>query len=206
MIRIEDHFQTFESAEAMMASVSLPVIMGPTFDTSQSVGLYLVDDHHLLAAFDFAKIKNIDVTFDILCDWRTKTYDDFWLSMQVYKVDVSRLGNNTNLPVRISIPEALPNHFSFRIEDSVFGDDSFMALAAYSKHTSNATCVDDPECMRCFYSTCEEDGSSYALMETMYASPPTFFVMYPNVHLLLLAGGVTFSKPLSNPTLTYGHL
>lgn len=164
---ISEHFETFESAEATMAAVSLPVIMGPTFGTSQSVGLYLVDDHHLLAALDYAKIKNVEVTFDILCDWRTKTVDDFWLSMQVYQVDISRLGNASALPVRIALPGDLPPHFSFRAEDAVFGDDAFMSLAAYSKHTLNDTCVDDPECMRCFYSPCDADGSSLSTIETM---------------------------------------
>lgn len=164
---IGDHFDSPENAEATMASLSIPVIMGPTFDTSQSVGLYLLDDHHLLAALDYAKIKGIHVTFDILCDWRSKPADEFWVGLETYEVGVSRLGNNTNFPTRITLPDGLPKYFSFRAEDAVFGDDSFMSLAAYSKHVQNETCVDDPECMRCFYSPCDDDGSYLALVDAM---------------------------------------
>jgi hypothetical protein len=150
-----------------MASLSIPVIMGPTFGTSQSVGLYLLDHHHTLAALDYAKIKNVQVTFNVICDWRTKTLEEFWTAMEVYEVGVSRLGNNTALPVRINLPDDLPQYFSFRAEDSVFGDDSYMSLASYSKYALNETCVDDAECMRCFYSPCDADGSSFSSMDAM---------------------------------------
>jgi hypothetical protein len=155
---------TTEQTSETMSNTHVSVIIGPTFDSSRSVGMYVLDNHHILAALDYSKQKRIGVIFDVICDWRTMTNEEFWLELStLYTINTARTpGNMTFLPSHIEVEE-LPTYFSFKTEDISFGDDSYMSLAAFSTSVLNATanCPAESEaCMRCFYSACERDGSS----------------------------------------------
>ena len=63
--------------------------------------------------------------------------------------------------------------FRFRSDDAVFGDDPFRAIVGYSRKVTNASCDENmgesEYCMRCFYRTCEADGSGVFFFEFMWS-------------------------------------
>lgn len=165
-------FQDAGAAADAVENVVVPVVMGPTFGTSQSVGFYLLDHHHLLAALDYSKLKRITVTLEVVCDWRSWEEGAFWAGMEPYTVKTARDQDDLSaMPVVIDPAADLSTFFAFRAEESSFGDDPYLSLALYSTWVENEACPNsNPYCLRCFEDICsEEDGSAMPTNEFMWA-------------------------------------
>jgi hypothetical protein len=67
----------FTSASGAQDAVSgaAPAVLGP------GPALYLLDDHHTLAALDYSGYKDTKVVMEVICDQRNMTQEVFWQTM-----------------------------------------------------------------------------------------------------------------------------
>eukprot|EP01039_Chlorochromonas_danica_P009206 gene9206-10166_t len=174
--KIEDGFTSASNAQNTINEGPIPVILGP------GSTLYIVDHHHTLCALDYSGYDSTSVTFNILCDMRTVSEEDFWNELEnqnlAYLVGHPQTHGQA-LPVKVSYKD-LPTYFSFTEKDTVLRDDPWRSLAGYSRKVKEAaspspSCTgnDDKHCERCMYRGCvdghQKSGGGVAYFEFRWA-------------------------------------
>ena len=173
--KVSKDFGSAKDAQSQMDDSPLPVILGPTEATSASVGLYIVDDHHTLAALDYSGFDDVTVSVVVQCDWRALPEDVFWANMNHnYVYGLARNpGNLSALPQPLADPRVdLPSAFAFTASGgTAFGDDPFRSLAGFVRKVQNSSCTDDESkyCERGFDRVCDAGGGGIPFFEFMWA-------------------------------------
>jgi hypothetical protein len=167
-LKVEKDYQTEKDAE--INTKVAPAVIGPSPDGPR---IYIVDDHHTLCALDYSGFKDVTVIFNILCDKRDWSYDDFWASLARQNLaylgahpsngGVDSLANKINW-------DQVPTYFSFTKKDKSLADDPWRSLAGYSRKVESDSCPkDNKRCNRCMYRGCkdgtQDSGSGVAFFE-----------------------------------------
>jgi hypothetical protein len=140
-----------------------PAVIGPSPDGPR---FYIVDDHHTLCALDYSGYHDVTVVFDILCDKRDWSYNNFWSSLA--SQNLAYLGahpeENTidSLPAKIDWSK-VPTHFSFTKTDKALRDDPWRSLGGYARKVEDETCPStNKRCLRCMFRGCSNGYSTSA--------------------------------------------
>lgn len=154
--KIEKDFVHESMAQsAMDGDGAIPAVIGP------GPAIYVVDDHHTLSALDYSGFDDVSVTFNVICDHRTMSTEDFWDFMRSnhFAYLAAHPHNEPNsMPAPVSYLD-LPARFSFTSKDAVFADDPWRSLAGYSRKLTSEKCPKDAAyCLRCMYRGCGAEG------------------------------------------------
>jgi hypothetical protein len=169
------NFKSTKDAQKEMDDGPVPVLLGPVEETSASVGIYITDDHHTLAALDYSGYTGITLTVVVECDFRGLDLPQFWSEVSARYDDYTLVRDQSDLaalPLPIDPASELPSSFAFTAEESSFGDDPYRALAGYSRKVVNEdACADasNDDCMRCFQRVCDSEGNGIPYIEFSWA-------------------------------------
>lgn len=155
-----------------MNSGNVPVVIGP------GPALYIVDDHHSLCALDFSGFDETSVTFDVLCDMRHLTPNDFWNELQGQNLAflvAHPYNDSMELPKAISFQD-IPSYFAFTATDKSLSDDPWRSVAGFSRKVKVAAppapkcdSTSSEYCERCMYRGCvdgyQKEGAGVAFFE-----------------------------------------
>ena len=172
--KFDKNFGSSKDAQKEMDDNPVPVVMGPVSTTSASVGFYMYDHHHTLAALDYSGYDDTTVTVIVTCDWRSQSNATFWANMDAnYVYSLARdQGNLSALPAPMASPQAdLPSSFAFTSSSTTFGDDPYRSLASFVRKVENSSCTDDESkyCERGYDRVCNAQGSGIPFFEFMWA-------------------------------------
>lgn len=178
--------------QSLNSSNSSSLTSSPSSASSSHVSLpktllYIIDDHHGLAALDFSQFDDTFIYIDILCDLTSLTEVDFWATMAAQKLVLLTAHpplKHDALPVPM-LPSQLPRSFYFRGSDAslyAFSDDPWRSLVAFSRKVQDAspsTSQCDPSqgdyeyCGRCMYRGCkdglQQQGQVVSYFEFLWA-------------------------------------
>lgn len=155
-------YETEESAQAKMATGSLPFVLGPN-------GVpYLVDSHHTTSALEWSGHHKVSVTLEKICDWSTMSITDFHDNMKKsnFMDGTGRdgTGGPNALPTKVDVTTAIPN----RIRD--LKDDPWRSFGALVRKVKDEDCPpDNKKCLRGYYRGCKDDGSMTPFFEFRWA-------------------------------------
>lgn len=159
LYKLEKSFAHEVQAQISIEKVdAIPAVLGP------NAAIYIVDDHHTLSALDYSGFDQTIVTFTILCDQRNMSEEDFWRYMEGNHFAYLAAHPEQQpdlLPEPISYKQ-LASHFSHTKRASVFGDDPWRSLAAFSRKVTSPACDetagDSKYCLRCMFRGCGVNG------------------------------------------------
>ncbi|KAJ1434049.1 ParB/Sulfiredoxin [Ochromonadaceae sp. CCMP2298] len=180
----KDFFSEGDAQNEIESSVT-PAVLGP------GPAIYIVDDHHTLAALDYSGYDDTKVTVNILCDKRNLSEAEFWISLSAQNLAylASHPRNQPNsLPTTISYKE-MPSTFSFTSASKSMSDDPWRSMAGFSRKVEDAadpapSCgsSDDKNCERCMFRGCldgyEISGGGVSFFEfrwSYFMNDATFF-------------------------------
>jgi hypothetical protein len=105
--KLDTDFDTQSDAQAQISSKTIPTVIGP------DGGLYIVDDHHNLAALDYSGFSSVVVSVQVMCDKRNENVKSFWADLvqnNLVYLGFYPAGQQTSTPTTIR-PTSLANRF-----------------------------------------------------------------------------------------------
>lgn len=105
--KLDNDFDTQSDAQAQISSKTIPTVIGP------DGGLYIVDDHHNLAALDYSGFSSVVVSVQVMCDKRNETVQSFWADLvqnNLVYLGFYPAGQQTSIPTTVQ-PSSLANRF-----------------------------------------------------------------------------------------------
>jgi len=175
--KLNKSFTSAKDAQNTIDDNEVPGIIGP------DNYIYVVDDHHTLCALDYSGYSSTSVTFNIICDKRGQSLDEFWSYMTSHNLAYTAAhpdGKPNDLPIAISYT-LLPTSFAFTAAYISFNDDPWRSIAGFSRKVTSAAApapsctsgVDDKYCERCMYRGCvdgfQSSGGGVAYFEFRWA-------------------------------------
>ena len=163
--KVDKDFTSSKDAQATIDASPTPGAIGPDGK------IYIVDDHHTLAALDYSGYSDTSVVINVLCDKRksgenmSDIFNDLKAQGLCY-LDARVPKTNPNALPSLVPYTSLPTAFRFTQEGSPFQNDPWRALAGFSRKVQDVpgypSCGsgDDKNCERCFYRGCGSAGQS----------------------------------------------
>ncbi|KAJ8609355.1 hypothetical protein CTAYLR_009292 [Chrysophaeum taylorii] len=158
--KLQTQFDNDDDAQDELED-AIPAVLGPS--GGEATAIFIIDRHHTLCALDKSGRDSLEVTIDVVCDWREAS--DFWDRMEAADWVYLLSRDSPDALPTVRTTSDLPSRFSFTDEDVVFVDDRWRALASFSRKYEGSCGDYDDYCERCFIRLCDTDGSSIPYFE-----------------------------------------